>query len=106
MTCLKEAFTEQYVPRCETSPLGTRLINFWATGNGLTSPDIVKCCPDVSRDTDDNNDDDDDDDDYDYDDDSIREIGLLLKWKGTLYATFELKLRIHIRIMKAGWFYL
>jgi hypothetical protein len=60
MTCLKEAFTEQYVLRCETSPIGTRLINFWATGNGLTSPDIVKCCPDVSRDTDDDDDDDDD----------------------------------------------
>jgi hypothetical protein len=62
MTCLREAFTEQYVLRFETSPLGTRLINFWATGNGLTSPDIVKCCPDVSRD-----DDDDNDDHYDYD---------------------------------------
>jgi len=51
-------------------------------------------------------DDDDDNNDDDDDEDSLREIGLLLKWKDTLYATFELKLRIHIRIMKAGWFYL
>jgi hypothetical protein len=84
MTCLKEAFTEQYVPRCETSPLGTRLINFWATGNGLTSPDIVKCCPDVSRDTDDNND---DDDYYDYDD-NVVSVGVPCRdWLLNLHAT-------------------
>jgi hypothetical protein len=84
MTCLKEAFTEQYVLRCETPPssLSTRLINFWATGNGLTSPDIVKCCPDVSRDTDDN-----DDDYYDYDD-NVVSVGVPRRdWLLNLHAT-------------------
>jgi len=80
MTCLKEAFTEQYVLRCETPhPLSTRLINFWATGNGLTSPDIVKCCPDVSRDTDDY--------DYDYDDNAVS-VGVPCRdWLLNLHAT-------------------
>jgi hypothetical protein len=61
-------------------PLSTRLINFWATGNGLTSPDIVKCCPDVSRNADDN-------DDYGYDDNAVS-VGVPCRdWLLNLHAT-------------------